>query len=297
MRMLKELLKRNIKLFFKDKGLFITSLITPLILLVLYITFLGNMYKQTFVSNLPASLPDDLINGLVGSQLISSILAVSCITVAFCTNFMIVQDKVTGTINDIRITPVKTSIISFSYFLASLISTLIICYTLTFVCLVYIAIIGWYFTFLDVLLILFDVFLLVLFGTSISSIINMFLISQGQMSAVGTIISSGYGFICGAYMPVSSYGESLQKIISFLPSTYGTSLIRNHSMNPIVEKLKEYGISDESIIAMKDAFDCNIYINDTKISIIMMVLIVAVSTIILLILYILLNKFYKQKNI
>ena len=141
MRMLKELLKRNIKLFFKDKALFITSLITPLILLVLYITFLGNMYKQTFVTNLPASLPDDLINGLVGSQLISSILAVSCITVAFCTNFMIVQDKVIGRINDIRITPVKTSIISLSYFFASLISTLIICFILTFVCLLYIKLI------------------------------------------------------------------------------------------------------------------------------------------------------------
>ena len=31
---------RNCKLFFKDKGVFFTSLITPLILLVLYATFL-----------------------------------------------------------------------------------------------------------------------------------------------------------------------------------------------------------------------------------------------------------------
>ena len=35
------LIKRNIKLFFKDKGRFFTSLITPAILLVLYVTFLG----------------------------------------------------------------------------------------------------------------------------------------------------------------------------------------------------------------------------------------------------------------
>ena len=32
------LTKRNIKVFFKDKGMFFTSLITPLILLVLYST-------------------------------------------------------------------------------------------------------------------------------------------------------------------------------------------------------------------------------------------------------------------
>ena len=34
------LVKRNTKLYFKDKGMFISSLITPIILLVLYSTFL-----------------------------------------------------------------------------------------------------------------------------------------------------------------------------------------------------------------------------------------------------------------
>ena len=79
------LIKRDIKLFFKDKGMFFTSLITPAILLVLYATFLGNVYRDSFMSNLPdtLSLSNSLIDGLVGGQLISSILAVSCVTVAF----------------------------------------------------------------------------------------------------------------------------------------------------------------------------------------------------------------------
>ena len=49
------LIKRNIKLFFKDKGMFFTSLITPAILLVLYATFLGNVYRDSFEMNLPDS--------------------------------------------------------------------------------------------------------------------------------------------------------------------------------------------------------------------------------------------------
>ena len=96
------LIKRNIKLFFKDKGMFFTSLITPAILLVLYVTFLGNVYRDSFTSNLPDSLKlsEDIIEGLVGGQLISSILAVSCVTVAFCSNFLMVRDKANGTIRD-----------------------------------------------------------------------------------------------------------------------------------------------------------------------------------------------------
>ena len=35
------LTRRNVRLFFKDKGMFFTSLITPMILLVLYVTFLA----------------------------------------------------------------------------------------------------------------------------------------------------------------------------------------------------------------------------------------------------------------
>ena len=48
MNTLVALVKRNTKLFFKDKGTFFTALITPLILLVLFISFLGNVYRIVF---------------------------------------------------------------------------------------------------------------------------------------------------------------------------------------------------------------------------------------------------------
>ena len=139
------LIKRNIKLFFKDKGMFFTSLITPAILLVLYVTFLGNVYRDSFTSNLPNSLKlsESIIEGLVGGQLISSILAVSCVTVAFCSNFLMVQDKANGTIRDLRISPVKSATLSLSYYVATLLSTLIICFAATGICLTYVAIVGW----------------------------------------------------------------------------------------------------------------------------------------------------------
>ena len=60
------LIKRDIKLYFKDKGMFFTSLITPLILLVLYGTFLSNVYEDTFRSALEAAgatASDKLIGG------------------------------------------------------------------------------------------------------------------------------------------------------------------------------------------------------------------------------------------
>ena len=292
------LIKRNIRLFFKDKGMFFTSLITPAILLILYVTFLGNVYRDSLTSNLPNSLKlsESIIEGLVGGQLVSSILAVSCVTVAFCSNFLMVQDKANGTIRDLRISPVKSATLSLSYYVATLLSSLIICFAATCICLTYVAIVGWYMSLADVLFLLLDILLLVLFGTALSSIVNFFLSTQGQISAIGTIISAGYGFICGAYMPISSFGEGLQKIISFLPSTYGASLIRNHAMQGALAEMKNQGIPPEVIEQLKDSLDCNLYFFGSHVNIGTMYIILGITIFVLIGIYVLLNKSKKCNN-
>ena len=290
------LIKRNIKLFFKDKGMFFTSLITPAILLVLYATFLGNVYRDSFEMNLPKAfkMSESLLNGLVGGQLISSILAVSCVTVAFCSNFLMVQDKANGSIKDLYISPVKSWVLSLSYYIATLISTLFICFVATGICLVYIAKVGWYMSASDVLLLLLDVVLLVLFGTALSSIINFFLSSQGQISAVGTIISAGYGFICGAYMPIYSFGEGLQKVLSFLPGTYGTALVRTHSMRGALNEMQNQGIPVEIVESIKDSLDCNLSFFGEQVGIPTMYIILGTTVSVLIAVYILMNALKKR---
>lgn len=292
MNTLRILIKRNVKLFFKDKGMFFTSLITPLILLVLYGTFLGNVYRDSFVSSMASryTLSDRLIDGLVGGELISSILAVSCVTVAFCSNMLMVQDKVTQAIKDLTISPVKPALLSLAYYIANLVTTLLICYTATALCLVYVAFTGWYLSVADVLLLVLDVTLLVLFGNALSSVINFFLSSQGQISAVGTIISSGYGFICGAYMPISSFSSGLQKVISCLPGTYGTALVRNHAIQGALREMEDSGIPASVISALKKSIDCDLYFFGKSVSIPAMYIVLAVSVIFFLSVYVLLNR-------
>lgn len=291
MKTVSVLIKRNIKLFFKDKGMFFTSLITPVILLVLYATFLGNVYRDSLVSAVGASftLPESVLNGLVGGELISSILAVSCVTVAFCSNFLMVQDKVTGALKDFRVSPIKPSALSFAYYFANLITTLLICFAAAVICLLYVASVGWYLSVTDVLLVFADVVLLVLFGNALSSVINFFLHSQGQISAVGTIVSSGYGFICGAYMPLSSFGEGLRNVLSFLPGTYGTSLLRNHAMSGALAELQNCGVPELAAEGVKDALDCNLYFFGNAVPQWTMYAILCGSTAVLLIAYVLLN--------
>lgn len=124
MRTVLALMNRNRKLFFKDKGMLFTSMITPVILIVLYATFLAKVFRDSFTAAIPdmITISDKLINGTVAAQLTASLMAVSCITVTFCVNLTMVQDKANGTWKDFNVSPVSKGKIYLGYFLSTVIS-------------------------------------------------------------------------------------------------------------------------------------------------------------------------------
>ena len=293
MKITLKLFKRNIKMFFSDKGILLTSLITPAILLFIYVAFLNNVFKQSFGSiildGFGVNVSEKVINGFVGGQLISSLLAVTAVTVSVCSNMLMVQDKITGARADMLVTPVKKYIPPVSYYIATLAVSFFVSLVALSCGLVYIASVGWYLSVTDVLLVIMDTFLLVMFGTALSSIINFFLTSQGQISAVGSAISSCYGFLCGAYMQTSMFPEWLQRAITFFPGIYGTSLLREHLMRGAISQMAEEGLPAEAISTLKDTVDCNIYFFDTRVEVWQAYLVVAGAALLLLGSYVLLN--------
>lgn len=297
MKVLLSLVTRHTKLFFKDKGMFLSSLITPLILVLLFVTFLGNVYRDSFNLCIPDGLdvPNSLIEGFVGGWIFSSLLATSCVTIAFCSNLLMIQDKADCILPDITIAPVKKSTLSLSYFISSVLVTLIICYLATFVGFIYLACVGWYLSFIDVLLILFDVLLLVLFGTALSSIVNYFLSTQGQMSVVGTLVSTVYGFICGAYMPMSQFGAGLQKTLMFLPGTYGTSLLHSHYMRGVLDELGANYFPSDVINGINQNFDVSLDFFGTTVQNYASYLVLGGAIILLISVFVLINIYSKKR--
>ncbi len=291
MKTLLILTRRSAKLFFKDKGMFFSSLITPAILLVLYVSFLSSIYRGSFVSALPSgfTLSESVIDGVVAGQLASSLLAVCCVTIAFCSNLIMIQDKVTGSVRDLTVTPVKRSVLAMGYFSASAAATLIVCLATCGLCFLYTLSQGWYLSGADIALILLDVFLLTLFGTALSSCLHYFLTTQGQMSAVGTLVGAGYGFICGAYMPIANFPDGLQKVLSFLPGTYATSLLHNHWMRGALGEMGDAGVPVQVLDAIRDSIDCNIYFFGKAVSQGAMYLILAGSVVLVTAVYVLIN--------
>ena len=261
------LVARNTKCYFKDKFLFFVSMITPLILLVLFATFLRNVYIDSFKSAFPEGFTaqDRVLDGITGAWLMSSILSVSSVTVAFCSNVVMINDKIEGNLNDFRVSPVKGVTTSIAYFISNFFVTLIVMLCLMLIGHIYLAAVGWYIPVGDVFMILVDIICSVLFGTLLAGVVESFISSQGGLSAVSTLVSSMYGFICGAYMPFSQFSEGLRNVLCCLPGTYGVGIMRNHYMGGYLSALADEGVPQEALSAIKENFDISIKVFGTEI--------------------------------
>ena len=288
---------RNIRMFFKDKGTLISALISPLVILGLYILFLDGVLKDSFTSNIGDLVVDaKLINGYIASYEVSSILATCTVTVAFVANMAMVNDKVSGVRTDLLITPVKKSVLTLGYYFATAIVTLAICYVTTGVGLIYIAASGWGMSGAQVAAVFLDVLLSSLFGTALSSVVCNFLRSRGAINAVSTIVSTVYGFICGAYYPISQFGKGIADVVMCLPGTYFTGLLRTHFMTGYFDKFVAAGFPTAAAEGVLDTLDAKMYFFGSAVPAWVMYL-VAVGAVVLLVgLYVLINVIHKRKK-
>lgn len=293
LRKMRYLTLRNIKLYFKDKMTFLVSLITPLILLVLFIAFLKSTYEDSILSIIKGfDLDQSLIDAFTGGWLFSSVLATSCITIAFCSGMMVI-DKINRANIDFMVSPVKKSTLQLSYVLANLFSTFIITFVLLIVGLIYLACVGFYITFVDILLIVFGIIITSLFGTILANIIWTFTHSQGVVSGVCTLVSALYGFICGAYMPIRTMGQGMQYFVSLLPGTYATVLFRQGFLNSVLNRMRET-LPQGMINGIASGFDVKMSFFGHDVSTLALILVISISTIVLLGVFLFINKFKKK---
>ena len=207
---------------------------------------------------------------------------------------MMVTDKITKAIMDFKIAPVKRSTISTSYAISNFITTFIVCIIVLAVSLVYLALVGWYITFVDILMIILNIILCVLFGSLLASVVSLFISSQGGLSAMSTLVSSMYGFICGAYMPINSFGEGMKNFVCFIPGTYATILFRQYYMNGIIAEMSKT-LPQEMVAGIKEGFDYTFKFFGTEIQTGIMFLVLSLSVAVLFVLFVVLSNIKNKK--
>ncbi len=219
------LVKRNLLIFFRDKGSVFFSLLGVLIIFALYVLFLGDLAAQG-------------IQGISGARLLmdrwimSGLLAVTPITTALGAMGVLLDDKNRGMFKDFSVAPLKRSIVTASYltsgFLISLILTLV---TWLLSELYVVACGGTWLSIQEAVTVL----ALVLFMTASSSLVMFYLISWFKSSnayaAASMVLGTLIGFLTGIYIPIGSLPKPVQVAIKLFPPSHAAVAFRQVTMN------------------------------------------------------------------
>jgi len=258
------LTKRNLLIYFKDVLAIIFSLMTSMIVFVLYLLFL----KGTFVDALTSTMRglENIVNSgdidmFVNGILLSGILGTTLITVPYTCLQTIVKDKEAGVDSDICSTPLKRWKIILSYFVSAAISAFIVTGIILTVGLIVLNTMGD--THMGVLQIA-QAYGIVLLGSVSSTALFMVVVllfkNTSTCTAFFGILSAASGFVIGAYIPLSQFSGSVQSFCNLFPASHITSMIRNVLLSGIADSINNdiNGLDNGAFIsAIKDTFSFN----------------------------------------
>lgn len=221
------LVKRNIKIYFREPVSVFFSMLGALIVLLLYVLFLSKVQVDDIAKSMPG-IPMDDISFLVNAWVMGGILSISTVTTGLGSMGTMVYDSVLGVLKDFRTAPLRRWQLVLGYLISSLFSSLIINTLLLIAAEVYIALSGGQLLAWAELLKVLGLTALCCFSfTSISGFLTTFTKTPSAFGGLSTIMGTLLGFLSGAYMPIGVFSESVQMFIKILPFSYSAALFRD----------------------------------------------------------------------
>ncbi len=262
MRQFLGLTRRNLLVYFKDVQAVIFSMLTSIIVFMLYLLFLrqsyvdsiheqakmlGDLVKETDIKVFTAGL---LLSGLMGSTVI---------TVSYHTLTTLVHDREKRIDYDISATPIRRWQIILSYFLASFLAAILMTWFILTAGLILVAFEeGSLHLTAGIILRMYGLTVLgALSATALFMPLVLLFKSTSASGAFFGILSAASGFVIGAYIPIAQFSDTVQSFCSVFPGTGVTTLFRTTLLGPILDHMdKGIGGVDGGMFVqgMREAF-------------------------------------------
>ena len=212
--------KRNILLYFRDKTAVFFSLLSVLILIGLYVLFLGDLTSK--------GLPDFPSKKLLlTSWFIAGILAITSMTTTLGSFGILVEDRANNRVLDFHASPIPRAKLVGGYILSALFIGVFMC-TFTFlIANVYLLLSGETVLALNKIIYLLGVIILaVVSSASMVLLIVTFFKTVNAFAAASTVIGTLLGFLAGIYIPIGTLPDYLQTIVKLFPVSHSAALFR-----------------------------------------------------------------------
>ena len=224
------LTRRALKIFWRTKGNLLFASLSVLILLVLHFMIFRNMYTDSWLqiaSALPSEIPRADIAYMVDLQMFAAVIPIGAVSISLVALSLMVADRETGALSDFLVAPIRRNSLMASYLISSFVAGFAILLGFILLFEVYFLITaGQGFGLLQLLLILLSVVGSLIFANVFMLLLISFFRKQQMLGAAGTIIGTLLGFLSGAYVPVTQFGDAVANLFSALPFLQLTVLCR-----------------------------------------------------------------------
>lgn len=231
------LIQRNLKKYFKDKATVFFSMLGVLLIFVIVALFIGDVITK----DIPPTNPKEVVS----YWLVSTMIALSTLTVASGSSKFIIDDKETKGYKDIKASPISNAKIAIANFLSIYIITIIMTLVAFTFGVIYVAIgkhpMIDFVTFLGV----FGVILLASFtGAALAFLVAAFVKTSSVFGAINALNASLVGFLTGGYSAMSALPAAIQWFVKLFPHSHANVLIRQLIVRPSIER----GIENQHVI-------------------------------------------------
>ena len=232
MKILLQLIKRNSLLYLRDRESVFFSFLSVIIIIVLYILFLGKM-QESNLSNAYGEIPG--IRWLTSSWIMAGILSVSTVTVPLASLGTLIKDRECGMISDFYTSPVSRRILTLGYLVSSwVVSFFMVALNLVIGQIYVLSNGGEIIPFAELIKLIGLYTLSIISFSSMFFYISLFMKSQNAFGLLSTLVGTFVGFLGGIYVPIGVFGENVQRVMNLLPTAQSVTLIRRVYMGGAV---------------------------------------------------------------
>lgn len=284
------LVQRNNKVFRRDKTQVFYSLLSVIIVIVLYAVFLQKMQVDA-IEQMTEATPE-LIT-MVNEWLVAGLLSMIAVSTTLAAYGIAVKDFESKAQADFLTAPILRATIQLSYVFNAFIIGCILSFIALIGCEIFIVSTG------GELLSIRDfvqVVGLLCLSVLLASVFNLFLVlfatTQNSFSTLSTIVGTALGFLCGVYVPLGTLPSFAQNLIMYFPISHTTLLLRNAFMESSIAKVFE-DVPASNVKEYKEMYGIVYNLHGNILSTSTSVIIILATILILAILSIIL---FKRKN-
>jgi multidrug/hemolysin transport system permease protein len=221
---------RNWKLYFRDRLAVFFSLLSVLIIMVMYVLFLGNS-----IAGAARDLPPTLTRAFLDSWIIAGVLAAATLTTSLAALGSMVDDKASGIWRDFFVSPAPRWRIVLGYLLSSVAIGVAMSAVLLFCALFYLALTSGMILPLPRIL---SVAVWMLVGVVQASALHFVVLcrmkSRSAFSALSTVVGSLLGFLMAIYIPLGYLPPAVQWLIKLFPPSHVAVMLRQEMIGAVI---------------------------------------------------------------